>query len=102
MLQGMVSAPAAMGSAAVLSGIQGQLMAMNAANSASFAAVMPAGLDGASARAVVQQLASATEFETNFMLGLEQMLELSGTVGIASTSYEAIDAIGAANVGALV
>jgi hypothetical protein len=98
----MVSTPAAMGSAAVLSGIQAQLMGMSAANSGSFAAVVPAGLDGASARAVVQQLASASEFEANFMLGLEQMLELSGTVGIAATSYEAIDAIGAANVGSLV
>lgn len=102
MLQGMVSTPTAMGSAAVLSGIQAQLMGMSAANAGSFAAVEPAGLDGASARAMVQQLASATEFETNFMLGLEQMLELSGTVGIAATSYEAIDAIGAANVGSLV
>ena len=102
MLQGMISPPAAMGSAAVLSGIQAQLMGMSAANSGSFAAVMPAGLDGASARAAAQQLASAMEFETNFALGLEQMMELSGTVGIAATSYDAIDAIGAANVGAIV
>lgn len=102
MLQGVVSAPAVMGSAASLAAIQAQLMAMSAANSASAAAVEPPGLDGASARAVAQQLASATEFEANFLLGLEQMMELSGTLGIVGTTFTAVDALGAANVSALV
>lgn len=102
MLQGMVSTPAAMGSAGVLSGIQAQLMAMSAANGASATALVPPGLDGASSRALAQQVASAAEFETNFLLGLEQMMELSATLGIASTTFDAVDAMGAANVTSLV
>jgi len=102
MLQGMVSTPAAMGSGAVLSGIQAQLMAMTAANAGSSTALTPPGLDGASARAVAQQIASATVFQTNFLLGLEQMMELSSTLGIAATTFDTVDALGAANVTALV
>lgn len=102
MLQGMVSTPAAMGSAGVLGAIQAQLMGMSAANGASATALVPPGLDGASSRALAQQVASAGVFETNFLLGLEQMMELSATLGIASTTFDAVDALGAANVTSLV
>ncbi len=102
MLTGMVSMPAAAGSAAVLSGIQAQLAAMTAANAASSAAIIPPGLDGASARAVAQQAASAATFQTNFLLGIEQLMELSSTVGLASAAYEIHDAAGASQIAALV
>ncbi len=102
MLQGMVSTPAAMGSAGVLGAIQAQLMAMSAANGASATALVPPDLTAASARALAQQHASAAVFETNFLLALEQMMELSATLGIASTTFDAVDALGAANVTSLV
>lgn len=102
MLTGMVSTPAAVGSAAVLAGIQGQLAAMTAANAASSGATIPPGLDGASARAVAQQAASAATFQTNFLAGIEQMMELSGTVATASVTHEVADAGGANLITALI
>lgn len=98
MLQGMVSTPAAVGSAGTLSAIQAQLAAMSAANAACSSMTIPPGLDGASARAVVQQLASAASFEANFLTGIEQMAELSATLVAASAAYDVHDAAGVTSI----
>ncbi len=102
MTTGMVSTPAAVGSAGALGAIQAQLAAMTAANAACQATALPPGLDGASARAVAQQLASAATFEANFLAGIEQMTELASTLVSAATAYDIKDAAGVAAIASLI
>lgn len=88
---GIGSVPAMAGSVAVLQGIQAQLGAMTAANSAVAASVVPAGNEGASALAMAKQQMNAAQFAAAFGAGIEQMLELSTTIQAASASTVATD-----------
>ncbi|MDD4865565.1 MAG: hypothetical protein PHQ28_00045 [Mycobacterium sp.] len=75
----------------MLQGIQAQLAATSAANSATSMAVLPAGAEGASALAMAKHQATAADFAAQFELGLEQMIELSSTIQSASAAHVITD-----------
>ncbi|MUL61038.1 hypothetical protein B5P44_00360 [Mycobacterium sp. CBMA 213] len=95
---GMTSFAGMAGSTAVLEGMQAQLAAFAAANTAAAAALTPPGSEGASAVAMAQQQASEGEFAANFALALEQMTEFNGTLTAASTATQIMDAGNALSV----
>lgn len=88
---GIGSVPAMTGSVGVLQGIQAQLGAMAAANSAAAATVVGAGNEGASELAMAKQQMNAAHFAAMFGAGIEQMLELSTTIQAANATTVATD-----------
>jgi hypothetical protein len=63
------------GDVAVVQAIQAQMTATAAAAGGAAAAVTPPGMDGASARATVQQDTNALQYAAMFELGMEQVEE---------------------------
>ena len=98
MLFGINSTAGMVGSAGVLAAIQAQMAATSAANGVAAAALRPPGNEGASARALASQHVNAAMFETNFALGLKEMMELIPTLTAASAATEATAVAGAARI----
>jgi hypothetical protein len=88
---GINSVPAMGGTVGVLQGIQAELGAATAANSAGAMAVLPAGNEGASTLAMAKHHATAADFATQFEAGIEQMIELSTTIQAASVAHVITD-----------
>ena len=84
---------AGMGTAVgVLQGIQSALAGFTAANEGASEALLPPGSEGASAMAMTQQRASSAAFASMFTAGIEQMMELNGSITTSSTATEVADA----------
>ncbi len=97
-LFGIHSTEAMGGTIGVLGAIQAQIASAAAANGATAAAVIPAGNEGASARALLNQNANAAMFAKDFSLGLKEMMELLPTLTAATVTTEATAIAGAQSI----
>lgn len=93
---GMTSFAGIAGSVGVLQGIQSALGAFCAANQATAMAIMPPGAESASALAMGQQQAGSATYATNFLDGIQQMMQLNGAILASSAGTEITDAGNAA------
>lgn len=95
MITGMTSTVAMMGPVGALGAIQAEMVSVAAANGVTSAAILPPGNEGASARALANQVGNAAMFTTHFMLGMKEMMELIPTLSSAAVAHEAAGIAGA-------
>lgn len=87
----------AAGNAAV-SAINAALFASNSATEAAASTITPPGGEGASSRAVAQQIAAVQQFAAMFNLGMEQLMERVVATDIFGAAAEANELANAASV----
>lgn len=86
----------AAGNAAV-SAINGALTASSAATDAAASTITPPGGEGASVKAVAQQIAAVNHFNAMFAMGMEQLMERVTGTTLFGAAGEAVEAANAAS-----
>lgn len=86
------------GTIAATSALQAQMAATTAVTEQIGNAILPPGMEGASALSTVQQHASNADFGTKLRVGIEELMKRNGVMGLHSEAVAADDLAGALGV----
>lgn len=90
--------PALLGQNALVQVTSGALASAGAASTGAASALTPPGSEGASIRAVAQQIAAVEQWAAMFSMGMEQIISRSADTEVFSVASTAVDEAGGAMV----
>ncbi len=93
--------PALLGQNALVQTTSGLLASAGAASTGAAAALTPPGMEGASLRAVAQQIAAVEQWAGMFSLGMEQIISRSADTEVASATNTMVDQAGSSVLAAI-
>lgn len=93
--------PALLGQNAMVQVTSGFLASAGAASTSAAAVLTPPGMEGASLRAVSQQVAAVEQWSAMFAMGMEQIISRSADTETFSVATTAIDEAGSSVMGAI-